>query len=187
MEVHGKNDIMLPLDFGSALYSRIFQPEIDTKLLEMVINRKANCYPYGSQERHTVLQDLSSLMGTLFEYKQKDLRKKAENVVMHMVMRGFTRDWLNMLPLAISMPFRESMRSCQLGPPSDWPLAAYDFVGRNDLTTSSVMTGELMFNDGYRTVKDHLVWTLTFLFARINLTTKIIEIKSSSEDLQDIV
>ena len=148
---------MLPLDFGSALYSHVFQPEIDTKLLEMVINRKQSCYAFGTVDKHPVLRDLSALMGTLFEYKQRDMKKKAEGVVLEMVHRHFSSDWLNLLPLAISMPFREAMRTCQIGPPADWPMAAYDYVGRNDITTTPKDTGDLMFSDGYRSIKDHIV------------------------------
>jgi hypothetical protein len=65
--------------------------------------------------------------------------------------------FINRLPLGLAAPLREAARTCQLSPPSEWPLAAYRAIGRNDLATCATDAPDMLFNDGYRTVKDYIV------------------------------
>ena len=115
------------------------------------------CLAYGQVEMLSHLHDLILLYTALSDPKQKDTHKRAEAAVLMMAQRGYTPDFLNLLPLSIATPLREAARTCQLGPPADWPVNAYEFVGRNDLTEGAMIVGDPFFNDGLRSMRDHLV------------------------------
>lgn len=152
-----KGEVMLPLDVSSALYSRLAQPEHKSTLLETTASRTNLSHAFGKIDPHPILREFTQLLTALSEIKQSDGRKRAEATVLMMAQRQFGSDYLSLLPLAFSAPLREAARTCQLSPPPDWPIHAYEFVGRTDLTESGKINGELIFNDGYRTMKDHLV------------------------------
>lgn len=44
-----------------------------------------------------------------------------------------------------------------MAPPGDWPLAAYRAIGRNDLAASGSEIPDMLFSDGYRSMKDFFV------------------------------
>ncbi|OCB86061.1 hypothetical protein A7U60_g6959 [Sanghuangporus baumii] len=151
-----KGEVMLPLDVSSALYARLAQPEHKSTLLENTANRTNLSHAFGRIDPHPILREFTQLFTVYSDIKQNDGRKRAEATVLMMAQRQFGFDYLNLLPLAFSAPLREAARTCQLGPPPDWPIHAYEFVGRTDLTESGKINGDLMFNDGYRSMKDHL-------------------------------
>ncbi|KAI5119343.1 hypothetical protein M0805_004020 [Coniferiporia weirii] len=156
VDMTSKDEIMLPLDISSALYSRLAQPEHRSALLETTANRQSQTYAFGRVEAHPMLLEFTRLFTAFSDIRQADGRKRAEATVLMMAQGQYGLDFLSLLPLSIGAPLREAARTCQLGPPSDWPVSAYEFVGRNDLTESAKTSGDSVFNDGYRTVKDHL-------------------------------
>ncbi|KAH8112116.1 hypothetical protein DFH11DRAFT_1788437 [Phellopilus nigrolimitatus] len=156
VDMTSKDEVMLPLDVSSALYSRLAQPEHKSSLLEATANRQNSSHALGRIDTHATLRELTQLFTTLSDIKQNDGRKRAEAAVLMLTQHHIGLDYLSLLPLSISAPLREAARTCQLGPPPDWPVNAYEFVGRTDLTESGKISGDLLFNDGYRSVKDHL-------------------------------
>ena len=56
-----------------------------------------------------------------------------------MVKLSFTLDDVDDLPFGIAIPIREALRICQMNPPSAWPLAAYELLGRKDLAKMAVL------------------------------------------------
>jgi hypothetical protein len=56
-----------------------------------------------------------------------------------MVKLSFTLEDLDDLPFGIALPIREALRICQMNPPSAWPLAAYELLGRKDLAKMAVL------------------------------------------------
>lgn len=64
---------------------------------------------------------------------KKDFRSRAELAVETMVALDFTLEELDDVPYGVAIPIRECLRACQMSPPSEWPLAAYELVGRQDL------------------------------------------------------
>lgn len=159
-----KGDIMLPLDISSALYSRLATPEHKSTLLENTANRGNSANAYNQPDPHPVMREFTHLFNTFADIKQSDARKRAEATVLMMAQRQFGLDYLNLLPLAFSAPLREAARTCQLAPPPNWPVSAYEFVGRSDLTESGKVYGDFTFNDGYRSMKEHLVNISYLLF-----------------------
>ena len=154
--MNSKNEVMLPVDFPSTLYSRLLQPE-SQDTLGAALSRPMLSYALGGTDPHPLMRLLMKLFNTLSDQNQPSTRKRAEATVLMMTNEYVGKDLLNLLPLSIGIPLREAARTCQLGPPSEWPAVAYEFVGRNDLTESGKTNGDFMFNDGYRNVKDHLV------------------------------
>lgn len=150
-----------PMDISSALHTRLSSAEPLVPLVEAILARRSgsSCLAYGQQELSLSphLREIIGLYGVLSDRKQQDSRKRAEAAVLMMAQRNYTSDFLNLLPLSIAMPLREAARTCQLGPPADWPVNAYEFVGRNDLTEGAIIVGDPIFNDGYRSMRDHLV------------------------------
>ena len=151
--------MVVPLDVLAALCARLSQPESRSALLENAAGREPFTYAFGRRETHPVLRELTYLFTTFSDYNEPDGRKRAESTVLMMTTNHFGPDYLNLLPLSLSAPLREAARTCQIGPPSNWPTHAYEFVGRSDLTESGKVKGDLVFNDGYRSAKEHLVST----------------------------
>lgn len=56
-----------------------------------------------------------------------------KKVVLEMVKRSFTLNDLDMLPSAVSLFLQESLYTCKIDPPGDWPLEAYILIEREDL------------------------------------------------------
>lgn len=138
-------------------------------------------YALGGLDPHPIMRLFTKLFSKLSDNTQQSTRKRAEATVLMIANERMGRDFLNLLPLSISIPLREAARTCQLGPPSEWPAIAYEFVGRNDLTESGKTNGDFMFNDGYRTAKDHLV-SVSFATCGL-LTEKFIESRSPSKNV----
>lgn len=87
----------------------------------------------------------------------KDCRKRAEVAILQIVKAHRGGDYMNLIPVSLAAPLREAARTCQLSPPSDWPISAYELVGRNDLSEGAIVSGDSLFIDGYRSIKDHIV------------------------------
>jgi hypothetical protein len=54
-------------------------------------------------------------------------------VILEMVNRKFTLNDLDSLPSGVSLFLQESLYSCKINPPGDWPVEAYILIEREDL------------------------------------------------------
>lgn len=118
---------------------------------------------YGVCDPLHELHELSLLYNTLSDGKITDTQKRAENVIYQMVAQNGGQDVSSALPLGIAAPLREAARTCQLAPPSNWPLEAYRAIGRNDLAASAHQNPEVFITDGYKPRKEFVVSGVTFL------------------------
>lgn len=112
---------------------------------------------FGRIDPLGTLSKLTSLYKCLADSAEPSGQRRAENAILRMVELRIGPEFLNRLPLGVLSPIREAARTCQLAPPSDWPLEAYRVVGRNDVAASASQAPELLFGDGYRSVKDFIV------------------------------
>jgi hypothetical protein len=90
-------------------------------------------------------------------------RSRAERAVARMVKIGMGVEEVGQLPFSISAPILEVLRTCQAGTPGDWPIPAYELIGRRDLAEMAIAGGvpgvgradsgnnnALMFGDAFR-------------------------------------
>ncbi|KLO17751.1 hypothetical protein SCHPADRAFT_994092 [Schizopora paradoxa] len=156
-DTYGKEDNTWPHDISASLFSRLASPEGSVGLTKLLSDRTAPRFTYFQNEPpHRLMKTIAELFDTLCDTKFKESRKRAEETILKLAQMHCSSDFLNLLPISIAIPLREAARTCQVGPPASWPLMAYEFVGRNDLTEASLATGDILFNDGYRSMKDHL-------------------------------
>ena len=87
--------------------------------------------------------------------KEATTRERAEGALMAILQEH--HPVLDKLPIGPAAALREAMRTCQLNPSGDWPLAAYRLVGRNDLAEGLSSSPEPLSSSGYRSVKDYIV------------------------------
>ena len=57
----------------------------------------------------------------------------AAKVVLALDRLGWTTLDIDAITFSFAMPLREVLRMCQANPPDDWPLGAYELVGRPDI------------------------------------------------------
>jgi anaphase-promoting complex subunit 1 len=117
-------------------------------------------YAYGRLEPLAYLRQLTLIYQCLADKTVEDSRKRAENAMHLMVNHKVGPGFLNLLPIGLAAPLREAARTCQLAPGQDWPAAAYEFVGRNDLAEGANANPGLLNTNGYRAVKEFLVSNL---------------------------
>ncbi|KAJ7802231.1 hypothetical protein B0H14DRAFT_1667535 [Mycena olivaceomarginata] len=149
-----------PPDVSAILYGRISNPDWqvpwhDTQHMASRFHVVPSC-AFGRIDPLGTLSKLTSLYKCLADSAEPSGQKRAENAIMRMVELRIGPEFLNRLPLGVLSPIREAARTCQLAPPSDWPLEAYRVVGRNDVAASASQAPELLFGDGYRSVKDFI-------------------------------
>jgi len=146
-----------PPDISAVCYGLI--NTLESRVHDSQMNIQFNIpvsYAFGHLEPMVNLSLLSptfKYLGTGVEGSQK----RAENAVRLMVRSQLGRECINLLPLSMSTPLREAARSCQLSPPEGWPLTAYQAIGRNDLAACARDAPDMLFRDGYRTVKQYIV------------------------------
>ena len=142
-------------------YGRINNP--DWKLPWYDIRKLASqfklspSYAYGRLEPLAYLRQLTLIYRCLADKTVEDSRKRAENAMHLMVSHQIGLAFFNLLPLGLAAPLREAARSCQLAPGQDWPAAAYEFIGRNDLAEGANPNPNDLNATGYRPVKEYLV------------------------------
>lgn len=102
-----------------------------------------------------------ALLHVYRELKDKDAntRQRAERALMTVLQERLSV--LDKLPIGPGAALREALRTCQQNPSGDWPLAAYQLVGRNDLAEGLTNSPEPLSAGGYRSVKDYIVSALT--------------------------
>jgi anaphase-promoting complex subunit 1 len=119
-------------------------------------------FAYGRLDPLSSLYHLTSIYRCLADNTVPQTQKRAENAMLLMVTSRLGPEFLDRLPIGLAAPLREAARTCQLAPPADWPLAAYSAIGRNDLAASAGDTLDMLFSDGYKTVKHFLVCSGSF-------------------------
>ena len=153
-----------PPDMTAMFYGRINNPEwklpwYDIRKLSSQF-KLAPSYAYGKLEPLAFLRQLTLIYQCLADKTVEDSRKRAESAMHLMVSHRVGLGFLNLLPIGLAAPLREAARTCQLAPGQDWPAAAYEFVGRNDLAEGASATSGPMNTNGYRAVKEFLVSNL---------------------------
>jgi anaphase-promoting complex subunit 1 len=123
-------------------------------------------FEYGRLDPLETLHQLTAIYKCLADNKVEGGQKRAENAIHFMVKSQMDPHFIDCLPVGIAAPLREAVRTCQLSPPGDWPLAAYRAIKRNDLAACASDAPDILFNDGYRSVKDYIVYpSYTLLYA----------------------
>lgn len=114
-------------------------------------------FEYGRVDPLDSMDKLNAIYKCLADNKVSTCQKRAENAIYLTVTSGIDAAFLDKLPLGIAAPLREAARTCQLAPPSDWPLPAYRTIGRDDVATSAYHAPDVHFKDGYRPIKEFIV------------------------------
>ena len=162
-----------PPDMSAVLYGRINNPDWnfplpDTHKMAQIFKLTPS-YIYGHEEPLVNHRQLSSVYMCLADNRVPETRKRAENALNQMVRCHLGLDNLRNMPLGIAAPLREACRTCQLSPGGDWPVSAYQLIGRNDLAEGLSTTPDLLYSYGYHSKKDYIVRTfaeLDLLFER---------------------
>ena len=150
-----------PSDMTAMFYGRINNPEwklpwYDIRKLSSQFKLSPG-YAYGRLEPLAYLRQLTLIYQCLADKTIEDSRKRAENAMHLMVSHQIGQGFLNVLPIGLAAPLREAARICQLSPGQDWPAAAYEFVGRNDLAEGANVNPGVLNANGYQAVKEFLV------------------------------
>ncbi|KAI0270748.1 hypothetical protein BC834DRAFT_967470 [Gloeopeniophorella convolvens] len=149
-----------PPDMTAMFYGRINNP--DWKLPWYDIRKLASQFKlspgfaYGRLEPLAYLRQLTLIYRCLADKTVEDSRKRAENAMHMMVKHQIGESFLNALPIGLAAPLREAARTCQLAPGQDWPTAAYEFIGRNDLAEGAHTHPAGPSSSGYQPVKGFL-------------------------------
>lgn len=158
-----------PPDMTAMFYGRVNNP--DWKLPWYDIRKLASqfklspSYAYGRLEPLAYLRQLTLIYRCLTDKMVEDSRTRAENAMHVMVSHQIGPAFLNAIPLGLAAPLREAARTCQVAPGQDWPAAAYEFIGRNDLAEGANANPGFLNRNGYRATKEFLVsrregWTV---------------------------
>lgn len=152
-----------PPDVFAMLYGRINNPEAklaERDLWEDLLPTKGRrpSFAFGLFDPCAQQNKMLQLYGHIAE-PRADTRRRAEYGLRLMVRENYEAT-LDRLPLGPAAPLREVLRTCQLSPASDWPIPAYQLVGRNDLAEGLSKSPEPLHMSGYRSVKDYIVSTL---------------------------
>ncbi|KAJ3566722.1 hypothetical protein NP233_g6827 [Leucocoprinus birnbaumii] len=147
-----------PPDISAIFYGRLSNPEWkvpwhDTPQIAARFGVTQASYEYGSRDPLLTLRNLSDIYSYLADGQTPDIRARAERAILFLMTRRGDK-LLDSLPLGVAAPIREAARTCQLVPPSGWPLHAYMAIGRNDLAASADETMEQFNRDGFKSKKD---------------------------------
>ncbi|KAG7092158.1 hypothetical protein E1B28_008527 [Marasmius oreades] len=148
-----------PPDVSAILFGRINTPEWPmqwtdaSKQAERL--RISPSWAYGRVNPLDILQRIHAVYEILGDPNKK-LLKRAELAVRRMVDTGMDENFISKLSIGIAAPLREAIRSMQLVPPSDWPKEAYKAIDREDVAASASSIPDMMFKDGYLSVKHYI-------------------------------
>jgi len=160
-----------PPDISAILYGRISNPDWHVPWHEtQYMATRFGIVPsfaFGRLDPLSSLGHLTGIYRCLADKSLSDTQKRAENAILYMTTNNLDSEFLDRLPIGIAAPLREAARTCQLAPPGDWPLAAYQAIGRNDLAASVGNTPDALFKDGYKPRKEFIV-RLPFLLTPIS-------------------
>ncbi|KAG6856543.1 hypothetical protein H0H87_003362 [Tephrocybe sp. NHM501043] len=148
-----------PPDISAILYGRISNPDwhVPWDTQEVAVRFGiAPAFTYGQLDPLSALKHLTDIYKCLADKNVPQTQKRAENAMFLMVNAELGPEFLSRLPIGIAAPLREAARTCQLAPPGDWPLSAYRAIGRNDLAASADDAPDILYNDGYKSVKEFI-------------------------------
>jgi anaphase-promoting complex subunit 1 len=162
---------------SALLYGRINNPDWkipwhDTAGLAAFFGLNAS-FEYGRLEPLGSMYLLTRVYICLADEKVKETQRRADNALYTMVKSGIGGGFIDNLSLGVAAPLREAARTCQLSPPTEWPAMAYRVIGRNDLAAGASHTLDILFNDGYKPVKNYIVRKEASLFTVLLLSLNI--------------
>ena len=67
---------------------------------------------------------------------QEEYSSYHARVILCLAQEGFTPKDLITLPVGISLLVQDCVTKCQHAPPTNWPMVAYDIIGREDIVKS---------------------------------------------------
>ena len=73
---------------------------------------------------------------SLFTSIQQEQTSYHARVILCLAQEGFAPNDLITLPVGISLLVQDCVTKCQHTPPTNWPVAAYDIIGREDIVKS---------------------------------------------------
>ncbi|THV06211.1 hypothetical protein K435DRAFT_960693 [Dendrothele bispora CBS 962.96] len=148
-----------PPDISSILFGRVSNPEWKVPWFNALeLAERFKIHPscaYGRLDPLEALQRLTAVFRCLSDPNVSRSPRRAENAVKLMVETGIGEDFISKLPLGIAAPLKEAARSCQLAPPTEWPLAAYTAIGREDVGASVCQNPDVLSKDGYLSMKEY--------------------------------
>ncbi|KAI9571862.1 anaphase promoting complex subunit 1 [Boletus coccyginus] len=145
-----------PPDMAAILYGRISNPDwkfpaYETSRLAAMFDIQPS-YAFGKVEPLSSLQRLTTAYLCLSDGSITSAQKRAEMTVETLVrMWGTAKKghlFLDSLPLGITAPLREAIRTCQLSPPPHWQPEHYELIGRRDLAFSVAMVQPVISQPG---------------------------------------
>ncbi|OBZ68319.1 Anaphase-promoting complex subunit 1, partial [Grifola frondosa] len=145
-----------PPDMAAILYGRINNPDWARVTILRSNSKLRHPLPMAAQSLSYMFT--SSLVYTCpWQITKHRKAGKRENGLTAMVKLQVDLQTLRHTPLGLAAPLREATRTCQLSPSGDWPVVAYQLIGRNDLAEGLSMSPDLFFNHGYRSVKEYIL------------------------------
>ncbi|ESK85477.1 anaphase promoting complex subunit 1 [Moniliophthora roreri MCA 2997] len=170
-----------PPDVSAILFGRISTPEWPMQWTDASKQaerfRIKPSWAYGRLNPLEPLQRIHAVYEVLGDANKK-LLKRAEQAVRLMVETRIDEKFISKLSVGIAAPLREAIRSMQLVPPSDWPLAAYKAIDREDVAASASAIPDKMSKDGYMSIKDYLTHQTR---QTINEISSVAKVASSGE------
>ncbi|KAI0341254.1 hypothetical protein BDW22DRAFT_1397598 [Trametopsis cervina] len=154
-----------PTDVPAGLFGKLNNsdwslPALDTRRL-ILPEGTTPSFAFGRQDPLLRTHQVHAIYQALADGKE-NTRKRAELALRLLTRSGdIAYDLLHRLPIGLSMPLHEAIRTSQLSPAGDWSPAAYQFIGRNDLAESGAHTSETLFTSGYRSIKDYILPTFS--------------------------
>jgi anaphase-promoting complex subunit 1 len=159
-----------PGDYSALLFGRINNPEWKGSIPlkpELFANEPniSPPSPFGEVQYLKTIMLLYGVYNILADSKVKTSQTRAENAVSYLVEHDAADEaFLGKLPLGVAAPLREAMRTCQLALPPEWPLKAYEAVGRDDVAASARQPQVYKGDTGFKPRKDFIVSELLSRF-----------------------
>ncbi|KAL0952347.1 hypothetical protein HGRIS_006627 [Hohenbuehelia grisea] len=148
-----------PPDVSAILFGRLTDPEWTAPVHDpKIIAQELGVHPsleYGNVEPLQCIPHLTAIYKRLADRSVESHRQRAENAIDYMMKAHLGTQFLDRLPLGVATPIREAARTCQMDPPVDWTVQAYEFIGRNDLAARVGNKPDMLFSDGYMKPKDY--------------------------------
>ena len=151
-----------PPDASAILYGRIANPEWDIPNFSLATLGSqfdmTPSYAFGQSDPLNELKYLIDVYQAMSDTTVTSTQKRAENAVPMIFGEGEQiMSTLDMLPLGIAAPVRESIRTCQLVAPMSWPARLYRAIGREDVAASTTQKSNVIPRDGYKGMKEFIV------------------------------
>ena len=152
-----------PPDALSTIYNRMNNPDWITPWPST--SKRASAFeltPSAALGAGEPLKDTRNLMlvySALIDPRY-DSRTRAEKAILSLnkvLGAKGGQQFIDNLPIGLAAPLKEATRACQLNPSADWPVDVFRLIGRNDLVESVNRGPDMMFDYGYKSIKEYLV------------------------------